>query len=126
MSTNAQIPRAADGLVCPLHKADTAEVCHRCPLWVQIRGTDPQTGAEVDRWSCSLSLLPMLLIEGAHQTRQLAGATESFRNEMSTAHQVAQAMFTAAVTSPPAPVAMGAAVPARPGLLGRVFRLGRG
>lgn len=122
--SNAQIPRAADGLVCPYHQADTAEVCHRCPKWVQIRGTDPQ-GGEVDRWSCADALLPMLLIEGAHQTRQLAGATESFRNEMTQAHRVAQAMFTAAVTNPVV-VPMGPAATARPSLLGRVFRLGRG
>lgn len=123
--SNPQIPRAADGLVCPYHQRDTADVCHCCPKWVQIRGADPQTGEELDRWSCADALLPLLLIEGAQQTRQLSGATESFRNEMTQAHQVAQAMFTAAVTAPPV-VQMGPAATARPGLLGRFFRLGRG
>lgn len=78
----AQTPHADPGLVCPLHKADMAEVCHKCPLWVKIRGTNPNTGEAVDDWRCAIAWLPMLLIEGAQQSRQAGAAVESMRNEI--------------------------------------------
>lgn len=53
-----------------------------CALFTQLRGTHPQTGADIDEWGCSLAWLPILLIENAQQVRQGAAATESFRNEM--------------------------------------------
>jgi hypothetical protein len=59
-----------------------AKVCHTCPLWVQLRGNNPNTGKEVDHWGCSLSHLPMLLIENAQQMRQAGAATENMRNEI--------------------------------------------
>ena len=83
----AQIPRADAGKTCPLHKKDMSDVCHKCPWWTQIRGKHPQTGADMDEWSCSIALLPVLLVENARTTRSVAAATESFRNEMSTAHE---------------------------------------
>ena len=76
-----QIPHANKGLICPLHKVDMSKVCHRCPLWTSIRGAHPQTGQQVDKWDCSLALLPMLLIEGAQMSRQTGAAVESLRNE---------------------------------------------
>lgn len=82
----AQIPRGEEHLVCPLHKETMDKVCHKCPLWVQLRGVNPNTGAEVDHWNCSLAALPMLLIENANQSRQNGAATESFRNEMVKLH----------------------------------------
>jgi hypothetical protein len=57
-------------------------VCHKCPWWNQLRGKHPQTGAEVDEWACSISWLPMLMVETAKEVRQGAAATESFRNEV--------------------------------------------
>lgn len=77
-----QIPIGPDRLVCPLHKKYMSKVCHTCPLWVLIRGKDPQSEQEVDQWNCSLSWLPMLLIENAQQSRQTGAAVESFRNEV--------------------------------------------
>ncbi|AAS96173.1 hypothetical protein [Nitratidesulfovibrio vulgaris] len=53
-----------------------------CALFTQLRGTHPQTGADIDEWGCSLAWLPVLLIENAQQVRQGAAATESLRNEM--------------------------------------------
>jgi hypothetical protein len=47
-----------------------------------LRGTHPQTGAEIDEWMCAISAMPMLQIEVAKEARQGAAATESFRNEM--------------------------------------------
>lgn len=77
-----QIPHGPEGFTCPFHKADMSTVCHKCPLWIQIRGMHPQTGEEVDRWNCSFSELPLLIVETAKETRQSAAATESMRNEI--------------------------------------------
>jgi hypothetical protein len=76
-----QIPRGSEHLICPLHKKSMELVCHKCPWWTHVRGANPNTGEDVDRWDCSLSWLPMLLIETAQQSRQAGAATESFRNE---------------------------------------------
>jgi hypothetical protein len=78
----AQIPRAEPGLVCPLHKQDTAEVCHKCPWWGRVVGKNPQSDELIDDWRCSIALLPMLLLENAQQTRQAGAATESLRNDL--------------------------------------------
>ena len=51
-----------------------------CLFWIQLRGTHPQTGAEVDEYDCSVRWLPVLLIENAKEVRQGAAAIESFRN----------------------------------------------
>jgi hypothetical protein len=57
-----------------------------------VRGTNPNTGQEVDEWACSMAWMPMLLIENSQQQRQTGAAVESFRNEMvkanETGHQV--------------------------------------
>lgn len=53
----------------------------QCNWFIQVRGTDTNTGKEVDEWGCSVAWLPHLLIENANQMRQAGAATESFRNE---------------------------------------------
>jgi hypothetical protein len=77
-----QRPLGPEGLYCPFWRKAMSKVCHTCPQWVQLRGTNPQTGKEVDSWQCAAASLPMLLLENAKQTRQGAAATESFRNEV--------------------------------------------
>ena len=77
----ARRPQCDDGLICPLHKVATAKVCHKCPLWTQVRGSHPQTGQDIDQWACSLAWLPVLLIENSQMQRQTGAAVESFRNE---------------------------------------------
>lgn len=83
-----QIPHAEEGRVCPLHRADMSTVCHKCALWTHVRGANPNTGEDIDRWDCSLAWLPMLLIEGAQQSRQTAASVDSFRNEMMKANDL--------------------------------------
>lgn len=78
----AQIPKANPGLICPYHRKDVAKVCHTCPMWTQVRGTNPNTGDPVDDWRCAIAWLPMLLIENAQQSRQAGAAVESMRNEI--------------------------------------------
>lgn len=77
-----QKPIAPKGDICPFQQKDVSKVCHRCPLYVLVRGTDSNSGKEVDQWGCSFAWLPVLLIENSGQQRQTGAAVESFRNEM--------------------------------------------
>jgi hypothetical protein len=55
---------------------------HSCPKWIHVMGSDPNTGESVNRYACSDSWMPMLLLENSQQQRQTGAAVESFRNEM--------------------------------------------
>jgi hypothetical protein len=78
----SQVPHAAPGLICPLRKNDVAKVCHKCPWWIHLRGTNKNTGEDVDNWGCAIGFLPMLLIENAQMQNRTGAAVESFRNEL--------------------------------------------
>ena len=69
-----------NGSFCPLIKKECVQL--QCAWFTQLRGTHPQTGAEIDEWMCAISAMPMLQIEVAKEARQGAAATESFRNEV--------------------------------------------
>ena len=43
---------------------------------------NPNTGEDVDHWSCAVTWMPMLTIENSQQQRQTGAAVESFRNEV--------------------------------------------
>jgi len=73
----------------PCKKFDCAWFCH-------MRGTNPNTGKEVDDYACAVAWLPMLLIENASQNRYTGAAVESFRNEMVKANQASQKIFKVA------------------------------
>lgn len=81
-----------DGGHCPLIKdkwggpAKVEHVCHKCTWYQHVRGRNPNTGADVDKWECAIAMMPMLLIENASMTNQLGAATESFRNELVKMH----------------------------------------
>lgn len=66
--------------VCPFHKKWMSKVCLSCPLWVNLKGRNPQSGEIVDKWGCSFSFMPLLMVENSQQSRQTAAAVESFRN----------------------------------------------
>lgn len=66
--------------ICPLMKGPCIE--SGCKFWVHLLGKDPQTQAPIDKWDCTLAWLPILLIEGAQQSRQAGASIDSFRNEM--------------------------------------------
>ena len=57
---------------------------------MQVRGHNPNTGKEVDEWSCAVVWLPVLLIENSQQQRSTGAAVESFRNEMVKANESSQ------------------------------------
>ena len=65
---------------CPLLQKECIGL--QCAWITQVRGTNPNTGEEVDEWECAVKWIPMLLIENSQQQRQTGAAVESFRNEM--------------------------------------------
>jgi len=92
-----QIPHADEGQICPFNGQDTATVCHKCPLWIQVRGKNPQTDGEVDHWACSFAWMPMLLIENSQMQRQTGAAVESFRNEMVRSNENTAALLNGSI-----------------------------
>jgi hypothetical protein len=73
------------GKYCPLLKKDCIGI--KCSWYTHVRGVNPNTGQEVDEWSCAITWLPMMLIENSQQQRSTGAAVESFRNEMVKANQ---------------------------------------
>jgi len=73
------------GTFCPLIKEDCIQL--KCSWFTQVRGTNPNTGKEVDEWACAIAWMPMLMIENSQQQRQTGAAVESFRNEMAKANE---------------------------------------
>lgn len=65
--------------LCPLLQKPCIE--HRCAWFIQMRGTNRNTGREVDEFGCAIAWLPMLLVENANEQRQTGAAVESMRNE---------------------------------------------
>ena len=73
------------GSYCPLIKKDCIGL--KCSWYTHVRGMNPNTGEEVDEWSCAINWLPMMLIENSQQQRSTGAAVESFRNEMVKANE---------------------------------------
>ena len=68
------------GDFCPLLKKPCIE--NKCSWYMHVRGMNPNTGEDVDHWSCAVTWMPMLTIENSQQQRQTGSAVESFRNEV--------------------------------------------
>lgn len=66
---------------CPLNNFEPCKQME-CAWFLKIRGTNPNTGEELDDWGCSIAWMPILLIENSQQQRSTGAAVESFRNEM--------------------------------------------
>jgi hypothetical protein len=66
---------------CPL---DGFNPCREleCAWFMKVVGKNPNTGADVEDWGCSMAWLPVLMIENSQQQRSTGAAVESFRNEM--------------------------------------------
>ena len=58
------------------------DIMYICPWYMKIRGTDPNTGSDIDEMRCAIAWTPLLLIENSMHQRQTGAAVESFRNEM--------------------------------------------
>lgn len=94
-------PQADAGLNCPLYQKDVSKVCHKCVLYVHIRGKNPQTEEEMDHWNCSLSWTPMLLIENSQRQMQTAASIDALRKEAVVRGNEQGAMVTALLTQRP-------------------------
>lgn len=83
---------------CPINNF---EPCRQldCAWFINVRGTNPNTGEDLDNWGCSVAWLPVLLIENASQSRQTGAAVESFRNEMVRANQASLELLTGEVNA---------------------------
>lgn len=51
-------------------------------MWTHITMTNPQSGVNEDKWTCALAMTPIMVLEGARQTRGVQVAVESMRNEV--------------------------------------------
>lgn len=49
-------------------------------LWTHLLGQNPQTGAQVDEFGCSIAALPILLVENARMSRQTAASMDRNNN----------------------------------------------
>ena len=85
---------------CPLNNFNPCRQLD-CAWFIEIRGKNPNTGADVDEWGCAQAWLPVLMIENSQQQRQTGAAVESFRNEMVKANEVGQRVLLAAAGVPP-------------------------
>ena len=66
------------GDFCPLINGTCKQF--ECKFWNNIKGTDPQTGKDIEEWECTITMLPFLLLENSQQSRQTAASVEGFRN----------------------------------------------
>lgn len=80
-------------VTCPYtgHKDKCREHYNCCPKWINVIGTDPQTGASVNQWDCADTWIPKLLIENSQMQRQTSAAVESLRNVV--AREIKQDFF---------------------------------
>ena len=83
---------------CPLNGFEPCKQLD-CAWFLKIRGSNPNTGEEIDEWGCSMAWLPVLMIENSQQQRQTGAAVESFRNEMVKANETSQQVLLAAATT---------------------------
>jgi hypothetical protein len=73
-----------------------ADAIHRCAWFVQLAGTNPNTGEIIDECGCAMRWIPILLIENSQQQRSTSAAVESFRNEMVHANEASQRVLAVA------------------------------
>ena len=53
------------------------EIC----MWqVHLEGKNPQNGRDVDKKDCAMAVLPILLVQSAEASRQIASSADSVRN----------------------------------------------
>jgi hypothetical protein len=79
---------------CPL---DGFNPCRQmeCAWFMKVVGKNPNTGADIEDWGCSMAWLPILMIENSQQQRSTGAAVESFRNEMVKANEASQQILLA-------------------------------
>lgn len=61
-------------------------VKHKCALYTHLTGMNPQTGQPTDNYGCSLSVLPLLLVENTGMTRHATASMDKVANEVRNHH----------------------------------------
>lgn len=84
---------------CPLNNFEPCKQLE-CAWFMEIHGTNPNTGEPIKDWGCAVTWIPMMLIENGRQQHSTASAVESFRNEMVKANEVGQRVLLAAAGVP--------------------------
>jgi len=90
------------GNFCPLIKKDCIGL--KCAWYMQMRGTNPNTGEPVDEWGCAVTWMPFMAVEIAQKSNQTGAAVESFRNEVVRANQSNQQLYIQALNQQILPV----------------------
>lgn len=68
---------------CPLmHGSLCSKVCPTCKFQIKVKGQNPNSGEDIDKWDCAFTFQALLAIESNFRLHQLGAATESFRNEV--------------------------------------------
>lgn len=88
------------GSLCPMLNKQCVE--HQCAWYTQVRGTNPNTGQEVDNYGCAVAWMPILLIDNTQKQRETGAAVESFRNEVVEANTQERALRLVEQGLPPA------------------------
>jgi len=83
---------------CPLNGFNPCKQLE-CAWFLQIQGTNPNTGQDINEWGCAIAWLPILTIENSQQQRQTGAAVESFRNEMVKSNEVSQQVLLRAANA---------------------------
>jgi hypothetical protein len=83
---------------CPLNNFEPCKQLD-CGWFLKLRGTNPNTGEDLDEWGCAVAWLPILFIENTQMQRQTGAAVESFRNEMVRANQTNIALLSEAANN---------------------------
>lgn len=90
-------------IVCPLgatcESVKDGEI-HRCAWYAHVRGTNKNTGEELDEWACSMNWMPYLLIENSDMQRQTAANITVFREEMMQANEASRQVLLATWANP--------------------------
>ena len=78
------------------HETGFQETCfkcvteYKCRKWVQVLGTNPQTGDALSKWDCRDHWDTVLQIEQTSKINQLAASIDSLRNETVRLHTLEQ------------------------------------
>lgn len=80
------------GTWCPIIKDECVQF--KCAWFTKVEGYNINTGKQVEEWNCTMTFIPMLLIENSGMERQTGAAVESFRNEMVKSSEATQKIFT--------------------------------
>lgn len=75
------IAHGPENLNCPFWQKPMSEVCHKCPMWISVSGTNA-LGKDITNWTCSLRFTVDCLMEVVQQSRESTKSTQQMRNMM--------------------------------------------